>query len=248
MARILAVDDNADILELIRVNLTLAGHDVRVADSGQRGLDAARASRPDLVVLDVMMPEVDGWHVLERLKTEAALVDVPVIMLTARSAESDRVRGGIEGAIRYLTKPFEPDRLREEVEAALAGDPEPVQRRRVQRESLAELARMEKGVVASEGEWARPRLTRLEHAVEDEGSSTLREARERLVQLSTKQHALLEVLRGAPSVSHAAMELGVSRSNVYASLRRISRKLGTGSVRELLALLRTGALLPDAGA
>src|SRR5438105_13404911 len=101
MATVLAVDDHPDILELIRVNLELAGHRVVVARSGPEGLRLACHERPDLVLLDVMMPGMDGWTVLEHLKSEPAVADVPVVLLTARTADTDRVRGGIERAIRY---------------------------------------------------------------------------------------------------------------------------------------------------
>src|SRR5436190_12715351 len=147
MATVLVVDDEADILELIRVNLELDGHRVLTALGGEEALDRVREEHPDLILLDVMMPGVDGWTVLGKIKNETSLdvSSIPVLMVTARNLPEDRIRGGIEGAIRYLTKPFSPAELRDEVRDALAGEPEPVKRRKVQRESLEQLARIEKG-------------------------------------------------------------------------------------------------------
>ena len=246
MATVLAVDDEDDILELVRVNLELEGHEVLLARSGAEALELVRRQRPDLVLLDIMMPGLDGWDVLARLKSDHELraTTVPVLMLTALTAEDDRVRGGIEGAIRYLTKPFLPSELCAEVNRVLEGDPEPVRRKQVQQESLAALARMEKGAAVTRDDAARPHVTRLERVHEPPAEPPhMRAVRERMSALSPKQRELLEVLHGSASVSQAAVDLRVSRSNVYASLRRISRKLGTRSVGELLALVREGDLL-----
>lgn len=247
MARVLVVDDEADICELVRVNLELDGHEVVTALGGEEALERVAEAPPDLILLDVMMPGMDGWTVLARLKeSEPAVATIPVLMVTARTAQEDRIRGGIEGAIRYITKPFSPTELRDEVRAALVGEPEPVKRRRVQKESLEQLARLEKGQSAATGPAVRPRLTRLEHVPEARTEPpTLREVRQRTAELSPKQQELLQTLRGTRSVSEAAAALGVSRSNVYASLRRIGRKLGTRSVPELLALVRRGELPLD---
>jgi DNA-binding response OmpR family regulator len=246
MATVLAVDDEPDILEIVKVNLQIEGHTVVVARSGAEALELVRQQVPDLVLLDIMMPGLDGWEVLAQLKHDRALNagSVPVVMLTALTGDEDRVRGGIEGAVQYLTKPFVPADLCAEVQRVLDGDPEPVRRRQVQREALAELARMEKGASTAADDHAHPHLTRLEHTPERHAEPPmLRTARERLVGLSPKQRELLDVLRVSPSVSQAAADLQVSRSNVYASLRRISRKLGTRSVGELLLLVREGDLL-----
>src|SRR4051812_49317008 len=250
MATVLAVDDEQDILTIIRHNLEREGHRVLTAPDGDRALEIVRTERPDVVVLDVMMPGTDGWGVLNRIKAESdELATIPVLMLTARSTDEDRIRGGIEGAIRYLTKPFSPRALCEEVRQALEGEPEPVKRRKVQKASLPQLARLEKRSSQgtrrkpTEETGASPRVPRLEHVPAAEADNyQLRSVRERLDQLSTKQLELLHALEGSDTVSQAAADLGVSRSNVYASLRRISRKLGVRSVPELLAIVRTGEL------
>jgi DNA-binding response OmpR family regulator len=250
MATVLAVDDEEDILTIIRHNLEREGHRVLTAPNGDRALELVRDEKPDVVVLDVMMPGTDGWGVLNLIKAEREeLATIPVLMLTARAADEDRIRGGIEGAIRYLTKPFSPRDLCNEVRAALEGEPEPLKRRKVQRDSLTQLARLEKRTSqgprrrADEGVAGGPHVTRLEHVPAAESDSyQIRSVRERLDQLSPKQLELLHALEGSDTVSQAASDLGVSRSNVYASLRRISRKLGVRSVPELLAIVRTGEL------
>jgi DNA-binding NarL/FixJ family response regulator len=201
------------------------------------------------MLLDLNMPEVDGWAVLQAIKDagDTDISRIPVLMLTAYDTADNRVRGGIEGAIRYLTKPFSPTALRTEVHDALEGDPEPVKRRRAQQAALEQLARMEKGTDPMAGSpFTRPHLTRLEHRpTPTPEPKAVVEARERLGALTPKQRDLLERLGSAPSVSDAATDLGVSRSNVYASLRRISRKLGITSVPELLTLVRDGTLFSE---
>ncbi|HEY9556673.1 MAG TPA: response regulator, partial [Acidimicrobiales bacterium] len=107
MPTVLIVDDEPDILLFVRINLELAGYDVREAGDGDEALTLLRQQPPDVMVLDVMMPKVDGWSVLMQLKadTDPAIRNIPVVMLTALSGPEDQVRGGIEGAVRYLPKP-----------------------------------------------------------------------------------------------------------------------------------------------
>jgi DNA-binding response OmpR family regulator len=247
VATILVVDDEPDIRTLVQLNLELDGHRVVTAANGAEALELIADEVPDLMLLDLMMPEVDGWTVLETIKAASDLDvnRIPVVMLTANDAADARLRGGIEGAIKYMTKPFSPTVLRGEVNDALQGDPEPTVRRRSQQAALEQLARMEKGDDIVEAPQARPRITRLEHTptAASEPAQVVA-ARERLSTLTDKQRELLEELAKAPSVSDAASDLGVSRSNVYASLRRISRKLGVQSVPELLRLVRERSLAP----
>jgi DNA-binding response OmpR family regulator len=250
MATILVVDDEEDIRLLTRMTLEQDGHVVIEAEDGAVALDVARREHPDLILLDVMMPGVDGWEVLQQLKSESdsALVSTPVMMLTALSGAMDRVKGGIEGAVRYLAKPINLDELRSSVRDALA-EPEPPQRRQAQRRALEMLARIESNSPASSADsQPRPRLSALERdrtPTKAPPSASLRHALEHLDQLTDKQRALLEAVVSAPTVLEAASDLHTSRSNIYASLRRISRKLGTASVPELLSLLRSGQLLGE---
>ena len=245
MTTILVIEDEPDIRELIRLNLELDGFDVIVAPDGPEGLTAARASQPDAILLDVMMPGMDGWEVLATLKTEGGPPSqVPVLMLTARTSELDRVKGGIEGAVRYLTKPFNPADLRTAVADVLAGAPEGVQRRRAQQQALTDLIRIEGGNTAASGpDQARPRLSRLDgEPITRTRTAPPMVAAGQLQTLSPKQRDLIAAVAESPTVSEAADRLEVSRSNVYASLRRIARKLGVPSVSDLVNLARTGGI------
>ncbi|HEX4904160.1 MAG TPA: response regulator [Acidimicrobiales bacterium] len=251
MATILVVDDEPDIRQLVQLNLELDGHRVLTAGNGQEALTVLEGEIPDVMLLDLNMPELDGWAVLQRIKDagDTDVSQIPVLMLTAYDTPDSRVRGGIEGALRYLTKPFSPTALRDEIREALEGDPEPVKRRKAQQAALEQLARMEKGADPAGGSpfVTRPHITRLEHRPSPSPEpKQLTDARGKLQELTDKQRDLLERLSTASSVSDAATELGVSRSNVYASLRRISRKLGVASVPDLLVLVRDGSLLGDA--
>ncbi|MEA3020915.1 MAG: hypothetical protein QOI47_2439 [Actinomycetota bacterium] len=249
MATILVVDDEPDIRQLVQLNLELDGHRVITAADGKQALAVLETEIPDVMLLDLNMPELDGWAVLQAIK-DAGDTDVsriPVLMLTAFDTADNRVRGGIEGAIRYLTKPFSPAALRDEIRDALEGEPEPIKRRKAQQAALEQLARMEKGAdPLGKSLFTRPHITRLEHRPSPSPEpKQLLEARDKLPELTDKQRDLLERLAATPSVSDAATELSVSRSNVYASLRRISRKLGIPSVPELLVLVRDGSLLGE---
>jgi two-component system phosphate regulon response regulator PhoB len=104
--RILVVDDEPDLLELIEVNLKGAGYEVLVAANGTDGLKMARQTIPELIVLDVMLPEMGGLEVCKSLRSEPATTAIPILMLTARATEIDRVLGLELGADDYVTKPF----------------------------------------------------------------------------------------------------------------------------------------------
>jgi DNA-binding response OmpR family regulator len=115
MSRVLVIDDEPDVLLLCRVNLERAGHVVFVAEGGAEGLDLARSERPDVIVLDLMMPSMDGFDVLEELTLDRDTREVPVLILTARARTLDKVRGWRAGAWGYLTKPFTPETLMADV-------------------------------------------------------------------------------------------------------------------------------------
>jgi len=108
---ILVVDDDPDICEIVQVNLEGAGYDVVVASDGAAGLDAARRLQPDLIILDVLMPELDGWQVLEAIERDPDIAGRPVIMLTCKGDDQDILRGLGQGAVEYVTKPFYPENL-----------------------------------------------------------------------------------------------------------------------------------------
>src|SRR5437868_7887353 len=105
---VLVIDDEAPIRLLCKVNLEAEGMDVLEAADGPTGLNAARASTPDVVLLDVMMPGLDGWQVAEQLLQDERTNEIPIIFLTARAEFRDRARGLDIGGVDYVTKPFNP--------------------------------------------------------------------------------------------------------------------------------------------
>ncbi len=109
--KILVVDDEPDAVEVIEFNLKQAGFDVTTAADGEEALRKARTQAPDLIVLDVMLPELDGFEVCKILRRDPATAGIPIIMLTAKAAEVDRVVGLELGADDYVTKPFSPREL-----------------------------------------------------------------------------------------------------------------------------------------
>jgi two-component system, OmpR family, alkaline phosphatase synthesis response regulator PhoP len=117
--KILVVDDEEDILELVRYNLSREGYKILCAASGEEGLKTARSENPDLIVLDLMLPGVDGLDVTKRLKADDATRKIPIVMLTAKGEESDIVTGLELGAEDYITKPFSPKVLVARIRAVL---------------------------------------------------------------------------------------------------------------------------------
>ena len=118
--RILVVDDEPEIIELVEFNLKQAGYAVITAADGAEALKKARSHPPDLIVLDVMLPEMDGFEICKALRLDAATAKIPIVMLTAKAAEIDRVLGLELGADDYLTKPFSPRELLLRVKKILA--------------------------------------------------------------------------------------------------------------------------------
>jgi len=130
--RILVVDDEDDLLELVRYNLAKEGYEVVCVGSGEEALKVARKDPPDLIVLDLMLPAVDGLEVCRRLKGDARTREVPIVMLTAKSEESDMIAGLDRGADDYIAKPFSPRVLTARIKALL-------RRHDAQRQAEAEL-------------------------------------------------------------------------------------------------------------
>ncbi|MBT21648.1 hypothetical protein CMK17_17085 [Candidatus Poribacteria bacterium] len=118
--KILAVDDEVDILQLIEMTLISDGFEVITASNGIEALEKARIHMPDLILLDLMMPEMDGFEVIENLKQAPEMRDIPVVMLTARAQAHERIEGLSAGADDYIVKPFELEELRLRIESILA--------------------------------------------------------------------------------------------------------------------------------
>lgn len=118
--KILVVEDDALIRELDRINLEAAGFAVVLATDGFQGLEMARAENPDLIVLDIMLPKMDGFKVCRILKFDDKYKHIPIIMLTARIQEMDKETGFKTGADAYMTKPFEPEELIKKINQVLA--------------------------------------------------------------------------------------------------------------------------------
>jgi len=117
--KILIVDDEPHIVELVRVCLEDTNYDVIEAYDGEEAIDKARSEVPDLILLDIMLPKMDGYDVCRKLKSNDDTSNIPVVMLTAKGQEVDKVKGFQSGANSYMTKPFSPLRLLTELEEKL---------------------------------------------------------------------------------------------------------------------------------
>ncbi|HEY7563548.1 MAG TPA: response regulator, partial [Acidimicrobiia bacterium] len=117
--RILVVDDDPDILQVVKINLQLEGYDVDTAEDGREAVDKAMVDPPQLILLDIMMPRMDGLTALRRIRAHGATGNTSVILLTARGLPEDRVRGLELGADDYITKPFDISELVARVKAVL---------------------------------------------------------------------------------------------------------------------------------
>jgi len=109
--RILVVDDEVDLVETVRFSLELEGWDVLVAYNGEEGLNQARKENPDLILLDLMLPKLDGYKVCRLLKFDERFKHIPILMLTAKTQEKDKILGKETGADEYITKPFDMDEV-----------------------------------------------------------------------------------------------------------------------------------------
>ena len=109
--KILIVDDEPNLLEIVQISLEMEGYECIVAYDGFRALDRARKEKPDLIILDVMLPGLNGYKVCRLLKFDEQYKHIPIIMLTAEAQEKDRLTGEKTGADYYMTKPFEADKL-----------------------------------------------------------------------------------------------------------------------------------------
>ena len=118
---VLVVDDASSTTQLLKAMLEVEGYEIAMAENGREGLALTRGIKPDLVILDVVMPEMDGYEVLQTLKGDPATKDIPVVMLTARR-DDEAIQEGLDlGAADYIPKPFEPDILIKKVQTIIQG-------------------------------------------------------------------------------------------------------------------------------
>ncbi len=212
MAKVLVIDDESDLLDLVSHHLRGAGFDVVTALRGEEGLELARSEGPDLIILDVMLPDLQGTEILKRLRQNPETASIPVILLTARGEETDRVVGFELGADDYVVKPFSPRELVLRVKAHLRRS-EPVEN--------------EPEVLVREG----IRLDRVRHDVSVDGS---------LVDLAPLEFRLLAYLMERPgrvlSRGHLleqvwGEEVFVTDRTVDNHVKRLRAKLGSGAER-----------------
>ena len=118
--RILICDDDPAILRVLQVNLEVEGYQTLLAHHGEEALEIANSQNPDLIILDIMMPRLDGYQTCEQLKASDATKDIPVVFLSAKAQASDIEKGKAYGVADYLTKPFDPDTLVDTIERLLS--------------------------------------------------------------------------------------------------------------------------------
>lgn len=117
--RILVVDDEVDLVETVRFSFELEGYDVLIAYDGEEALNQARKENPDLILLDLMLPKLDGYKICRLLKFDERYKHIPILMLTAKTQEKDKATGMETGANEYITKPFDMDELMKKVKGYL---------------------------------------------------------------------------------------------------------------------------------
>ena len=207
--KVLVIEDDPSLSEALSYNLEQAGYQVAIANNGQDGLNRARHQPPDIVILDVMLPVIDGLEVCRRLRSDSALNDVLIVMLTARSEESDHVVGLAIGADDYVTKPFSIKVLLERIKALL---------RRSEKSSHDHHVIASQGVVIDK--------QRYHAAVNDEP-----------LDLTRSEFALLEMLLRQPGrafTRNELVEVGlgdtfVLERTIDVHIRSIRRKMGRGA-------------------
>ncbi|MBI2580758.1 response regulator [Candidatus Woesearchaeota archaeon] len=117
--KILVVDDEPNILKLVSFILASKGYAVIEASGGAEGITKAKAEKPDLIILDVMMPKMDGFEAAKKLKSDPATRDIPILMLSSKAQFEDKMKGIDSGAMDYITKPFEKDELLQKIDEFL---------------------------------------------------------------------------------------------------------------------------------
>jgi two-component system phosphate regulon response regulator PhoB len=210
--RVLVVDDEPDLLELVRVNLRQAGFEVDVAEAGQQALDQLRRTPPDLMLLDLMLPDVSGTEICRQVRQDPELSGLPIIMLTAKADEVDRVVGLELGADDYVTKPFSPRELVLRVRAVL--------RRRASSDSATPARTIEHGSLRIDPERHRCHVEGAEVRLTAKEFDLLRNLMERPGRVLTRDQ-LLDAVWGS--------DIAVTTRTIDTHLKRLREKLGPAS-------------------
>jgi two-component system phosphate regulon response regulator PhoB len=204
--RILVIDDEPDLLELVRVNLEKSGYEVDTALSGREALASVRRALPDLIVLDLMLPDVSGTEICRTIRADPSLSSLPIIMLTAKSDEVDRVVGFELGADDYVTKPFSPRELTLRVRAVLR-----------RRSDASTPKRLEHGSLRLDTVRHRCFVADDEVALTAKEFDLLRRLMSRPGHVLTREHLLAEVWGSDVVVTHRTVDT---------HLKRLREKLG----------------------
>ena len=205
--RVLVVDDEPDLLELVRFHLAQAGFEVETARDGRQGLESIRRRRPDLVVLDWMLPDLPGSEVCRQLRSDPQLRDLPILLLTAKAEEVDRVVGFELGADDYVTKPFSPRELALRVQAIL---------RRTSGEAVATDV-LERGSIAIDTERHRCSVDQVEVILTAKEFRLLATLMSRPGRVLSRQRLLDEVW---------GSDITVTERTIDTHLKRLREKLG----------------------
>ena len=209
-SRVLVVDDEPDLLELVRFNLDQSGFAVETAASGREALEQLRRSPPDLMVLDLMLPDVSGTEICRQVRADTRLAQLPIIMLTARADEVDRVVGLELGADDYVTKPFSPRELTLRVRAVL------------RRRQLPSSAVLESGPIVLDSERHRCYVDAAEVALTAKEFELLRGLMQRPGRVMTREQLLSEVWGD---------DIAVTLRTIDTHLKRLREKLGPAGRR-----------------
>jgi two-component system phosphate regulon response regulator PhoB len=208
--RVLVVDDEPDLLELVRVNLDQSGFAVETAASGGEALEQLRRAPPDLMVLDLMLPDVSGTEICRQVRADAQLSQLPIIMLTARADEVDRVVGLELGADDYVTKPFSPRELTLRVRAVL------------RRRQLPSSAVLESGPILLDADRHRCQVDGDEVVLTAKEFELLRGLMQRPGRVMTREQLLAEVWGD---------DIAVTLRTIDTHLKRLREKLGSAGAR-----------------
>ena len=208
--RVLVVDDEPDLLELVRVNLDQSGFAVETAASGGEALERLRRAPPDLMVLDLMLPDVSGTEICRQVRADAQLSQLPIIMLTARADEVDRVVGLELGADDYVTKPFSPRELTLRVRAVL------------RRRQLPSSTVLESGPIALDADRHRCHVDGEEVALTAKEFDLLRGLMQRPGRVMTREQLLAEIWGD---------DIAVTLRTIDTHLKRLREKLGSAGTR-----------------